>query len=79
MTNSISLRKDGVDIQVSVYVFKDGGAYVAYCPSLDLSGYDTTEAGARDDFSFMLRDWLTTQLKHGTLQKDLMKHGFSLA
>lgn len=74
--NSIILRKGSVGISVSVYLFKDGNAYVAYCPSLDLTGYDTTEEAAKTDFEYMLHDWLEEQVAEGTLHEDLTRHGW---
>lgn len=76
--NSITLKKNGVGISVSVYLFKDGDAYIAYCPSLDLSGYDTTEEAAKADFEYMLHDWLQEQVGNGTLQEDLARHGWKI-
>lgn len=76
--NYIKVSKDGVNISVGVYVFKEGDTFIAYCPSLDLSGYDTTEKKAREDFEFMLTDWLSTQLKNNTLDKDLREHGWKI-
>lgn len=79
MSNYIKISKGNVDINVSVYVFKDGETFVAYCPSLDLSGYDKTEETARKDFEYMLKDWLKTQVTNGTLQEDLKAHGWNLS
>ncbi len=75
-----SIRWDGsdVEISVSVYLFKDGGTYVAYCPSLDLSGYDHTEELARKDFEYVLHDWMREQLKADTLRQDLIAHGWKI-
>lgn len=79
MNNYIKIDNNQVDINVSVYVFKDGDAFIAYCPSLDLSGYDKTEEKARSDFKYMLQDWLKTQVANGTLQKDLKAHGWNIS
>lgn len=76
--NSIILSGDKADVSVSVFLFKDGGAYVAYCPSLDISGYDTTEESAMEDFRYMLCEWLKEQLSNGTLQQDLAGHGWKV-
>ena len=76
--NYISFSKDGVEISVSLFVFKEGDTYIAYCPSLDLSGYDLTEESARADFDFMLSDYLSEQLRNGTLRADLALHGWKM-
>ncbi len=77
--NYISFANNGVEISVSLFVFKEGDTYIAYCPSLDLSGYDLTEESARADFDFMLSDYLSHQLSHGTLRADLAAHGWKMS
>lgn len=76
--NSIIFSKQGIDISVSVYTFKEGNVFIAYCPSLDLSGYDTTEEKAKEDFQYMLKEYLHHQLQNNTLQQDLKRHGWSI-
>ena len=76
--NYIALSGKEINISVSVFLFKEGDAYIAYCPSLDLSGYDTTEDSAKQDFEYMLREWLREQMDNGTLHRDLVKHGWKV-
>ena len=35
--------KTDISIRVSVYTFREGDNVIAYCPSLDLSGYGRTQ------------------------------------
>ena len=76
--NYICFKREGIEISVSLFVFKEGDTYIAYCPSLDLSGYDLTEESARSDFDYMLADYLNEQLRNGTLRNDLALHGWKL-
>ena len=77
MRNNITIQKDGIAISVSVLVFRDNsGVYIVYCPSLDLSGYDNTESTAKDNFSYVLKEWIKEQTANGTLEKDLVSHGW---
>ena len=76
--NSVVLNGNNVKISVSVFLFKEGEVYIAYCPSLDLSGYDVTEENAKVDFEYMLKDWLKTQSVNKTLVKDLIEHGWKI-
>ena len=76
--NAITISGNNIKISVSVYLFKEGDTYIAYCPSLDLSGYDTTEETAKSDFEYMLKDWLKTQSENNTLRKDLESHGLRI-
>lgn len=78
-SNHISFDdKGGVEISVSVFTFKEGDVYIAYCPSLDISGYDSDEAKAKADFEAMLADYLTWQMRNGTLRADLSAHGWHI-
>lgn len=76
--NSIVFYENGVNITVSLFVFKENDTYIAYCPSLDLSGYDYTADGACSDFEYILTDYLNHQLENGTLRADLVSHGWKL-
>ena len=76
--NTITINVNHIKISVSVYLFKEGDTYIAYCPSLDLSGYDTTEETAKKDFEYILKDWLKTQAENNTLKKDLELHGWRM-
>ncbi|MBQ8969265.1 MAG: hypothetical protein IJ064_05995 [Bacteroidaceae bacterium] len=76
--NTIAFNREGVSISVSVYVFKEDDVFIAYCPSLDLSGYDTTESKARQDFEYMLSEYLRSQMEQNTLHEDLTRHGWKV-
>lgn len=76
--NAITISGNNIKISVSVYLFKEGDAYIAYCPSLDLSGYDNTEELAKTDFEYMLKEWLKTQYENNTLKTDLESHGWRI-
>ena len=76
--NAITISGNNIKISVSIYLFKEGDTYIAYRPSLDLSGYDTTEETAKSDFEYMLKDWLKTQSENKTLKKDLESHGWRI-
>ncbi len=78
-----TIRKSGnnISVELSVFVYKDldypnGDMYIAYCPELDLVGYDTTNRKARKSFEFVLKDYLDYTLEKGTLEADLIKHGW---
>lgn len=78
-----TIRKSGNNIRVelSVFVYKDlnypnGDMFIAYCPELDLAGYDTTNRKARKSFEYVLKDYLDYTTKEGTLEQDLIEHGW---
>lgn len=75
---SIVLNKKGIQVSVSVIVFKEDDTFIVYCPSLDLAGYDDDETSARKDFEQMLSEYFEWQLEHNTLEADLKKHGWEI-
>lgn len=78
-SNYISFDADGgIEISVSLFTFKEGDVYIAYCPSLDLSGYDRDIDKAKADFEAMLSDYLLWQTRNGTLRADLEAHGWRI-
>ena len=49
--NTIQVKENSVNAELSVYLYKDdsypnGDMYIAYCPELDLTGYDDTIEGS---------------------------------
>lgn len=73
-----SKAKGTMELSLSVYLFKENDVFVAYCPSLDLSGYDLTEEDARRDFDYHLQEYVKFQIEHETLDKDLTRHGWQV-
>ena len=55
-----SKTKGTLEISVSVYVFKENDVFIAYCPSLDISGYNTTEEEARHSSNAKRKDQRST-------------------
>lgn len=77
----ITKKGNDISLEVSVFVYKDpnypnGDMYIAYCPELDLSGYDSTNRGARKSFQIVLKDYIAYTLEKGTLEEDLIEHGW---
>jgi hypothetical protein len=73
---TIEINNTGVKANLSVFMFKEGDIYHAYCPELDLVGYDKTKEGARKSFELVLRDYLEYTIQNGTLEQDLLNHGW---
>ena len=73
---TIEINNTGIKVDVSVFLFKEDDVYHAYCPELDLVGYDYTEEGAKKSFEFVLRDYLDYTVENGTLEQDLLNHGW---
>lgn len=73
---TVEVSNKGVRLDVSVFLYKDGDVYNAYCPELDLVGCDYTEEGARKSFDIVLSDYLEYTIANGTLERDLTLHGW---
>ena len=79
--NTIKVSSKGIEVKVSVFVYLDTdypkkGMFIAYCPSLDLIGYGVGEENARKDFEWIMEDYFSDMMSQGTLQEDLMSHGW---
>jgi len=73
---TIVINNTGIKVAVSVFLFKEDEVYHAYCPELDLVGYDYTEEGAKKSFEWVLKDYLDYTVENGTLEQDLINHGW---
>ncbi len=63
-------------VDIEVFIYKQDGEFVAYCPSLDLVATDTTKSKAFVAFKETLQLYLDSCVRHGTLEKDLIAHGW---
>jgi len=76
---SISTNKQGkLEIVLLVAIIKEDKYYVAYCPALELSSYATDMAGAKKAFSQELDIFFEETHRKGTLEKLLLKQGWTL-
>ena len=73
---TIEINNTGISVDVSVFLFKEDDVFHAYCPELDLVGYDYTEEGAKKSFEYVIKDYLDYTVENGTLEKDLLNHGW---
>jgi len=64
------------DIAYTVHTFREGGAYVAYVPELDLSSCGTTNDEARRNIRDAVRGFLETSADMGTLDEILSEAGY---
>ena len=59
------------DISFTVHTFREGKAYVAYVPELDLSSCGSTDEEARKNIRDAVRGFLETSTEMGTLPEIL--------
>ena len=78
---TVEINYKGIKVDVSVILIKEDDVFHAYCPELDLVGYDYTEDGAKKSFEWVcfewvLKDYLDYTVENGTLEQDLLNHGW---
>ena len=54
--NTIEINNTGIKIDISVFLFKEDDVFHAYCPELDLVGYDYTEEGAKKRKKYLVNE-----------------------
>ena len=81
MNSWIKKENGKVTGQISVYTYQDknhpGNVWIAYCPELDITGSGYSEEEARQSFRIAMNDYLEYTLSEGTLEEDLIAHGWN--
>lgn len=75
----IQKTKNFIKVGVEVLLGKEDEYFVTYCPALELSSYGITEEEARKNFDAELEIFLEETERRGTLEKILLKLGWSLS
>lgn len=65
-------------VELPVYLFREGDAYIVYCPSLDLNGCGNSAEEARQSFSTTVEMYIDHCVRKRTLVKDLRAHGWKV-
>ncbi|HOZ15949.1 MAG TPA: hypothetical protein PLH91_03655 [Tenuifilaceae bacterium] len=76
--NRIQHSKSTTTISVEVVIFKEDDNYVAFCPALNLSAYDSTIQGAKDAFEINMKIFMDETRRKGTFERYLLKLGWTL-
>ena len=66
------------NISFTVHIFKEGDAYVAYVPELDLSSCGSDPEESRRNIRDAVSGFLETAAEMGTLQEILKEAGYTL-
>jgi hypothetical protein len=65
-------------VNLEMYEFIEDGAYIIYCPALDMSAYGLTSEQARDGFRDMFLQYINYTTNKRTLIQDLQNHGWKV-
>ncbi len=71
-------KEDSIQIKIEVLLFEEHETFVAYCPALELSSYGVDQKDAKKAFEGALDIFVKETTKRGTLEKLLLKLGWSL-
>jgi hypothetical protein len=71
-------KKNLTDVELDVLMLKEDDFFVAYCPSLDLSAYGKSVKEAQRSFEKDLDIFFEETTRKGTLEKVLLKLGWTL-
>jgi hypothetical protein len=78
--NPLAAGSARVEVALSLLAFRDEtGAYLLYCPGLDLYGSGNTAAQARASFKEALEEYLRYTLSKSTLDDELRRLGWRVA
>lgn len=78
---AIQINNNKIKGRLSVFVYKDSqhpdkDVWIAYCPELDLAGYDHGKENAMKSLEVVLSDYFEYGINNGTLEEDLIAHGW---
>lgn len=78
------IKREGSNVtgQISVYTYIDknhpkDNVWIACCPELDLTGCGYSEDEAKNSLKIALDDYIEYALTEGTLEADLLAHGWN--
>ena len=69
---------DEYRFSIDFYVFKQDGKFISYCPSVDLSSSGDNFNDAISAFYEAFQLYVETCVEMGTLQEDLIRHGWKV-
>lgn len=76
--NTLQKKRNLLNLNVEVALFKEEGIWVAYCPALEVSSYGDDKDEAKVAFEEALQIFLAETERKRTLEKYLLKLGWQL-
>ena len=76
--DTIRIKRGHLNMSISVYTGKQGEFFLAYCPSLNISGYGKTEQEAEDFIKVEMETFSEDVLSMSSIEKEkfLLSLGF---
>jgi predicted RNase H-like HicB family nuclease len=66
-------------VSVPVFLIEEDAQWVAWCPALEVSSYGDTEEEAKQAFEDAVEIFIEETAQRGTLEKELLRMGWTLA
>jgi hypothetical protein len=70
--------KYNIDLDVDVYIWEEDNVHFVYSPALDLTGYDETEAKAKEAFAHVLNNTLKYMNNKDSIFNELERLGWTV-
>jgi len=74
----LDYKDKSVNVNLGMYLFKEGESYIVYCPALDLSAYGDSEEQAKESFTDVFEITIKYMLDENTMKEDLINHGWQI-
>lgn len=74
--NKVEVKKGYIKALLDLFSYKEGNVRIVYSPALDLSGYGNTLEEAKRSFEVTIKEYLRYCVENGTLDADLVQHGW---
>ena len=78
IVDQITKSKEGLEVILTIALFKEDKYFIAYCPALELSSYATTIDKAKKEFNKEVDIFFKETIRKGTLERLLLKYGWTL-
>jgi predicted RNase H-like HicB family nuclease len=78
MRDTINKQLKMINISLDIFYLNEDGIFTAYCPALELSSYGSSIRDAQAAFDEALEIFVDETIKKGTLEKVLLKLGWTL-
>ena len=76
--NTITKKNQVINVLIDIFFLKEGSAIVAYSPALNLTTYGEDRDDAKLAFNEAIKIFFDETQKKGTLEKILLKLGWTL-
>ena len=74
--NKLEIKDGYIRASLDIFSYREGNVRIMYSPALDISGYGNTVEEAKRSFYIVFHEYFRCCVENGTLDADLIKHGW---